>query len=194
MSFIKRPTTSSGTAARAERRRCALGRRGSSLAALALTSVLAVAAVGCEVHATSVPQGQSTRVYTVEQVAHGLSDPTVGEVDIRKSLPECGSDQLISCPAKVYSPGDVLGGGGSKTISVDVEAGRITRKSLKMVIASVRNSDAPNQFVISRANVVVTGRMRLRDHVLALLQAMPAPTTRLGDITPPRHQYVVHGA
>lgn len=158
-----------------------------SLFLLALTA-------GCGgVHVSRVPEGQDVLVYTPRQVAYGLSDPVVGEVDVGVTVPECGDDMFIKCPAKAYDPSDYLGIGGSRLVVVEVAAGRYTPSDVRGQIEANRHDTVKNLFVLTRANVMVQGPKRLRAHVSALLRAMPPPTTALGKIAVPTHEPTIHG-
>jgi len=163
-------------------------------------AAIALLAAGCTVDLSNVspdPQEQSVLIYTPDQVARALSDPIVGDFVIGVTTPECGSEDLIPCPAKAYAPSDFLGKGGSLEkdgLAVDVAAGDYGRADVKQEKQQFSFNHVPNRFVPIRANVLVEGPKRLRAHVLELLRAMPPPSVHLGDIKVPQRQYYVHGA
>jgi len=155
--------------------------------------VLLVSACTAQLSGQPEPEGQSVRVYTPAQVARALSDPVLGQMTIGVATPDCGSEELIPCPASAYAPSDFLGQGGNHLLSIGVGASRVERVDIQDALRGIRTSDAPDRFVLSRANVLVEGPKRLRDHVLALLRALPKPTTRLGDVPVPTHRSIVRG-
>lgn len=58
------------------------------------------------------------------------------------TVPECGDDMFIKCPARAYDPSDYLGIGGSRLVVAEVAAGRYTP------------SDVPGQIDANRHDAV----------------------------------------
>jgi len=135
------------------------------------------------------------RVYTVEQVANALTDPGTGTVTLSKEsvIAQCITDG--GCPDDHYLPEYELGRGGGRSIIVTVLA-RSAKATYQWDLKDIRRHSEdflPGSFAAWRANVEVTGPSRLRARVIRLRQAMPPPTTTVGQITPPAEDVDVSG-